>query len=365
MRYKRLTTLTVVLCFWGHSSLASQTATHPDPVAGEFTIRDFRFATGETLPSLRLHYLTIGSTPTRRVRHGSERGVDPSSAPAERAATSSRTTSPARSSDPDSSSTPPGTSSSCPTALDTGNRASRGDGLRMKFPRYTYADLVDAQYRLLTDGLKVNRVFLVMGVSMGGMLSWVWGERYPDFMDGLVPMACMPTQIAGRNRMLRKTIVDSVRNDPEWNNGEYVRQPLRGLLSAFSAVTLMTSGAVQLQKAGPTRDEADRYFDEQLRAQTADIDANDLIYQFEASRDYDPSLTLERIVAPVLAINAADDNVNPPELGLMEPLLARVKRGRYVLIPKTPDSRGHGTLSIVSTWEVDFKAFLDELKGAR
>ena len=250
-----------------------------------------------------------------------------------------------------------------PDSIGHGQSSKPSDGLHMKFPRYTYADIVDAQYRLLTDGLKVNRLHLVMGVSMGGMLTWVWGERYPDFMDALVPMACMPTEIAGRNRMLRKTIIDSVRNDPEWNNGEYVRQPLRGLRSAFSAVTLMTSGAVQLQKAGPTRDEADRYFEEQLRAQTADIDANDLIYQFEASREYDPSLTLERIVAPVLAINAADDNVNPPELGLMEPLLARVKRGRYVLIPKTPDSRGHGTLSIVSTWEADFKAFLDELKS--
>jgi homoserine O-acetyltransferase len=222
--------------------------------------------------------------------------------------------------------------------------------------------MVAAQYRLLTEGLGVDHLRLVIGTSMGGMHAWVWGEKYPDFMDGLVPLASVPTQIAGRNRVLRKMISDDIRNDPEWRGGNYDRQP-RGLEKAVHILLLMTSSPLQWHKTAPTRDAADRFLDDQMRTRLARADANDFLYAFDASRDYDPSPHLERIRAPVLAINSADDFVNPPELGLMERLIPRVPRAQYVLIPIGPDTRGHGTHSFPALWQEHLRAFLNELAG--
>jgi homoserine O-acetyltransferase len=219
--------------------------------------------------------------------------------------------------------------------------------------------MVVAQHRLLTEGLGVNHLRLVMGTSMGGMHTWLWGQKYPDFMDALMPLACLPIQISGRNRMIRLLILDSIRNVPEWNNGEYQTQP-RGLTGAVYALTFMTSSPLQLQKQAPTRLAADRLFDDQVRAQLARTDANDMLYYFDASRDYDPAPNLEKIQAPLVAINSADDQVNPPELGIVEREIKRVTRGRFVLIPISDQTRGHGTHSWPQLWQQHLAALLEE-----
>src|SRR5262249_9931158 len=210
-----------------------------------------------------------------------------------------------------------------PDGIGHGGSSKPSDGLHARFPRYTYADMVRAQQRLLTEGLGVDHLRLVLGTSMGGMHAWVWAETHPDFADGFVPLASVPTQIAGRNRVLRRMIIDDIRGDPEWNGGEDRTQP-RGLSAAVQVLLFMVSSPLQWHKAASTSDDADRYLETQMRSRLSAADANDFLYAFEASREYDPSPGLERITAPVLAINSADDVVNPPELGLMEKLIARV-----------------------------------------
>lgn len=209
--------------------------------------------------------------------------------------------------------------------------------------------MVRAQYRLLTEHLGVDHLRLVMGTSMGGMHTWVWGYTYPEFMDALMPLASLPVEIAGRNRMLRKMVIDSIRSDPEWNGGEYEEQP-RGLISAIHPLIFMVSSPLQWQKEAPTREEAEAFLEARIQRYAAGLDANDMIYQFDSSRDYDPSPHLEKIVAPLLAINSADDQVNPPELGILERKIERVPRGRAVVLPITDETRGHGTHSIPAIW---------------
>ena len=316
---------------------------------GDFVLRQFRFADGSVLPELRIHYTTLGR-PRRdaagKVRNavlilhgttGSGRNfLGPGFAgelfgPGQPLDTASHYV-------------------ILPDGIGTGKSSKPSDGLRARFPRYGYEDMVTAQYRLVTEGLRVNHLLLVMGTSMGGMQTWMWGERYPDFMDGLVPLASVPTQIAGRNRMMRKMISDAIRTDPDWRGGDYTAPP-RGLYGALEMLFMMTSSPLTLQRAAPTRDSADAYIASWMRARMAATDANDFLYQFEASRDYDPSPRLERIRAPLLAINSADDLVNPPELGLMERLMPRVRDGRYVLIPTSERTRGHGTHSLPALWK--------------
>jgi homoserine O-acetyltransferase len=247
-----------------------------------------------------------------------------------------------------------------PDGIGTGKSSKPSDGLRAHFPRYGYADMVTAQYRLVTEKLGVNHLLLVLGTSMGGMQSWMWAERYPDFIDGAVPLASIPTQIAGRNRMMRSLLIKSIRTDPEWRGGDYTAQP-HGLLGALEILFMMSSSPRYFQKIAPTRDSADAYIDSWVRRLLRTTDANDFVYQFEASADYDPSLDLEKIRAPVLAINSADDLVNPPELGLMEQLIKRVRRGRYVLLPITDETRGHGTHSLPAIWKPYLAGFLSGL----
>jgi homoserine O-acetyltransferase len=338
-------------------------ATYPPPVEGDFVLRDFRFASGESLPELRIHYRTLG-TPSRDaagvvrnavlVLHGT--GGSGAGFLSENFAGrlfgAGQPLDAARH------------FIVLPDGIGHGRSSKPSDGLRMRFPRYNYDDMLRAQHRLLREGLGVDHLFLVMGTSMGGMHTWVWGETYPDFMDGLVPLAAVPTQIAGRNRILRKMILDAIREDPEWKGGEYREQPRRGLSAAMNILMLMTSSPLQWHKAAPTRDQADAYLASFLKRRLETTDANDTLYHFDASRDYDPSKDLEKIQAPVLAINSADDLVNPPELGLMQALMPRVKRGRYVLIPTGPETRGHGTHSQPAIWGPHLEAFLKELRAA-
>ena len=248
-----------------------------------------------------------------------------------------------------------------PDGIGTGASSKPSDGLRARFPRYGYADMVTAQYRLLTEELGVNHLLLVLGTSMGGMQSWMWAERYPDFMSGVVPLASVPMQIAGRNRMMRRLISQSIRTDPEWRGGNYTAQP-HGLFGALEILFMMTSSPLYLQTAAPTRDSADAYIDSWVRARLRTTDANDFMYQFEASFDYDPSPGLEKIRVPVLAINSADDLVNPPELAVVERLIKRVPRGRFVLLPISDKTRGHGTHSLPAIWKPYLAEFLAALQ---
>jgi homoserine O-acetyltransferase len=354
---KRITLALITLFFGGLPVLGA--ASCPEPMSRDLILKDFRFATGETLPEVRIHYRTIGN-PRRDgkgvVRNailllhgttGSGKGflaanfADVLFGPGQLLDASKYFL-------------------IVPDGIGHGESSKPSDGLRARFPRYTYEDMITAQYRLLTEGLQVDHLRLVLGTSMGGMHAWMWGEKYPGFMDGLVPLACAPAQIAGRNRMFRKMVSDDIRGDPEWKNGDYTAQP-RGLAAAVQVLLFMVSAPYQWQKAAPTPEEADRFLAEQVRSRSTGADANDFLYAFEASREYNPSAGLEKITAPVLAINFADDVVNPPELGLMEKLMPRVRRGRYILIPTGPETRGHGTHSWPAVWQEHLKKFLAEL----
>ena len=322
----------------------------------DFVMRRFRFTDGSVLPELRIHYTTLGrprkdaDAVVRNavlVLHGTTgtgRGFLTATFAGELFG--------------------PGQlldSSThfiiLPDGIGTGKSSKPSDGLRASFPHYGYADMVTAQYRLVTEELGVNHLLLVLGTSMGAMQSWMWAERYPDFMDGVAPLASAPTQIAGRNRMMRRLVSQSIRSDPEWRGGNYTTQP-HGLFGALEMLFMMTSSPRYLHRLAPTRDSADAYIDAWIRSRLRTTDANDFMYQFEASSDYDPSAQLEKIRAPVLAINSADDLVNPPELELMERLIKRVPHGRYVLLPITDETRGHGTHSLPRIWKSYLAEFL-------
>jgi homoserine O-acetyltransferase len=361
MRKKALSSI----LFAALASSAALAAEYPEPVAGDFRIRGFSFASGEMLPELSIHYRTIGK-PHRDaagavdnailILHGttgSGRGfLSPNFA--------GMLFGPGQILDasryylilPDGighgeSSRP------------SDSRAG-GAALHARFPRYGYDDMVAAQHALLVDGLRVKHLRLVLGTSMGGMHCWVWGEKYPGFMDGLVPLAAVPTEIAGRNRILRRMISDSIRTDPDWKNGEYTTTP-RGLEAGVRLLLLMISAPMAWHAAAPTRDAADRYYADLMQARSKGVDANDFLYAFEASRDYDPSGQLGKIEAPVLAINFADDFVNPPELGLMEKLMPLVPHGKYVLVPASAETKGHTTHSWPKFWGQHLDAFLANL----
>jgi homoserine O-acetyltransferase len=327
---------------------------------GSFVISNFRFASGETLPALRIHYRTLGHP--RRDAAGTVRnavlilhGTGGSG---------QQFLSPLFAGELYGAGQPLDTARHfliLPDNIGHGRSSKPSDGLHARFPHYAYEDMVTAQHRLVTEGLHIDHLLLVMGTSMGCMHSWLWAERYPDAMDGVVPLACIPTQIAGRNRMWRKLVIDDITSDPDWKAGEYTAQP-RGLRAALQLLFIAGSAPLVQQRLGPTRDSADAYIVRWLESRLADADANDLLYQVSASRDYDPSDALDRITAPVLAINSADDFINPPELGLMERLMPKAKRARYILIPTSERTRGHGTHTAAAVWKNDFAPFLAKLE---
>jgi homoserine O-acetyltransferase len=337
----------------------SQGAPIPPPAEGDFVLTDFAFETGERLPELRIHYRTLG-TPRRGtdgrtdnvvlVLHGtggsgrsflSDNFAGVLFGPGQLLDTARYFV-------------------ILPDGIGHGGSSKPSLGLRARFPRYGYRDMVRAQHLLLTEGLKVDHLRLVMGTSMGGMHTWLWGEMFPGFMDALMPLASLPTQIAGRNRMMRRMVIDSIRSDPEWKGGEYAAPPRAGLTAAIYTLLFMTSSPLQWQKTAPTREAADRFFDEQVRTRLESMDANDTLYQFDASRDYDPGPELEAIRAPLVAINSADDQVNPPELGILEREIRRVARGRAVVLPISDRTRGHGTHSWPVLWQEHLAALLQQ-----
>jgi len=341
----------------------SARAQGPAPSAGtegDFEMRDFKFTDGSTLPVLRIHYTTLGH-PRKDAR-----GVVRNAVLIMHGTTGSGRGFLSRTFGGElfQAGQPLDTASHyiiLPDGIGTGKSSRPSEGLHAKFPRYGYEDMVTAQYRLVTEGLGVNHLLLVMGTSMGAMHTWMWGERYPDFMDGLMPLASAPTQIAGRNRIMRTMIMDSITRDPAYKNGEYTEPPHAGMVGAVNLLMMMTSSPIGWHKSGPTRDAADAWYESQLKSRIAANDANDMLYQFNASRDYDPSPNLEKITAHLLAINSADDVVNPPELGIMERLMPRVKHGRYVLLPVTEQTRGHGTHSLPAIWGKYLADFMREL----
>jgi homoserine O-acetyltransferase len=342
------------------ATTAQPAATFPTLVEHDYIARDFKFGTGETLASLKLHYRTLG-TPVRDstgvVRNAVLvlHGTGGSGAGFLSATFGGQLFGTGQLLDANRYFIV------IPDGIGHGKSSKPSDGLRMRFPKYTYDDMVRSQHQLLTEGLEINHVKLVMGTSMGAMHCWVWGEMYPGFADGLMPLASAPTAIAGRNRVMRKMIMDSITQDPDWQHGDYVEQPRRGLVGALNILLMMTSSPLQWHRTGPTRDGADRWYEDQIRSRLMTTDANDMLYQFDASREYDPSPSLEKITAAVLAVNSADDVVNPPELGLMERLMPRVKHGRYVLIPTSDVTRGHGTHSLPTVWGRYLADFLREL----
>ena len=340
------------------ATLTLHAATYPAPTEADLVLPDFRFASGESLPELHLHYRTLGK-PVRDaqgivrnavlVMHGTggtgaqfirdEFAGELFGAGQLLDATRFYIV--------------------LPDGIGHGKSSKPSDGLKARFPHYGYRDMVDADYRLLTEGLGVNHARLIMGTSMGGMHTWLWGEQHPEFMDALMPLASVPSQISGRNRVWRRVAIDAIRGDPAWRGGDYATQP-PSLRTAEEMIYLMSSNPVLRLGEMPTLAQADAVLDAAITRAMKGDDANDLLYALEASRDYDPGPRLETIRVPLVAINSADDLINPPELGVLEREITRVPHGRAVIVPFSPATRGHGTHTMAAVW----KQHLAELLAA-
>ena len=246
-----------------------------------------------------------------------------------------------------------------PDGIGHGKSSKPSDGLRGKFPRYGYADMVEAQHRLLTEGLGIGHLRLLVGTSMGGMHAWMWAGRHPGFMDAVLPIACLPAQVAGRNRMERRLIVDAIRNDPQWNEGNYVKQP-QGVVTALRVISISAGSVRQMFRQAPTQEESDRLLDRMVQQRMKTADANDLLYAWDASHDYDPGPGLANITAFVFAVNFADDERNPPQLGIMEREFARLPKGKFLLIPASDRTQGHASLADAALWKVTLVELLQQ-----
>jgi len=338
---------------------AQQPSSYPPPEVHDYIARDFHFRSGESLPELRLHYLTLGKpakdttgrvTNAVLILHGTggtgRQFLQPQFADVLFG---------------------PGQLLDAtryyiilPDNIGHGKSSKPSDGLHAHFPSYDYDDMVAAQHELLVNGLGVNHLRLVMGTSMGCMHSWVWLETYPLFMDAAMPLACLPVQIAGRNRIWRKMVIDGIRNDPEWKNGDYTAEPRAAIEISVDFLVIAGSAPLLMQTNYPTRDAADKFLEEYTSRTSQRLDANDFLFAVNASRNYDPSPKLESVVAPVMFVNSADDFINPPELGIAERDIKRVKRGKFVLIPVSSQTHGHGTHTWAAVWQQYMKELLDE-----
>src|SRR5436305_11996428 len=338
-------------------------ADYPAPTEGDYAVRDFKFASGEILPELRLHYRTLGklekdaegkTTNAILIMHGTT-------------GNGAKFIRPEFAGELFGKDQPLDATKFfivLPDGTGHGKSSKPSDGLHAKFPRYGYVDMVEAQFRLLTEGLGVNHARLVMGTSMGGMHTWLWGELHSDFMDALMPLASLPTQISGRNRAWRRLVIDAIRNDPSWDGGEYKRQP-PSLRNAAEMLWFMSSNPVLRQKDAPSLAKTDEVLDKFVEQIVKTDDANDVLYALEASHDYDPGPNLEKIRAPLLAINSADDLINPPELGILEREIKRVPKGRAIVIPLSDKTRGHGSHTIANLWKDELLELLKETAKAQ
>ncbi len=349
-----------LLLFLLAASFASA-ADYPAPTESDFTIRDFKFASGETLPELRLHYRTLGK-PEKDAQGKTTNAVLIMHGTTGSGAQFIRSEFAGELFGKDEPLDATKFFIVLPDGIGHGKSSKPSDGMHAKFPPYGYIDMVDADYRLLTDGLGVNHARLVMGTSMGGMHTWVWGELHPDFMDALMPLASLPTQISGRNRAWRRMVIDAIRNDPAWNNGEYKTQP-PSLRTAAEMLWFMSSNPILRQKDAPTLSQTDEVLDKFVDQIVKTDDANDVLYALEASHDYDPGPNLEKIQAPLLAINFADDLINPPELGILEREIKHVPHGRATVIPFSDKTRGHGSHTLATLWKDQLMELLNETES--
>jgi homoserine O-acetyltransferase len=338
---------------------AQQIPAAPPPQEGDYVAHDFHFKSGETLPELRLHYRTLGKpardasgrvTNAVMVLHGTGGSGANFLIPqfagvlfgAGQLLDASRYF------------------IILPDGIGHGKSSKPSDGMHAHFPQYEYDDMVAAQHELLEKGLGVNHLRLLMGTSMGCMHSWIWLETYPDFTDAAMPLACLPVQVAGRNRMWRRMVIDGIRQDPDWKNGDYTTQPQAGLRIAADIMLIAGSAPLPMQNRFPARDAADSYLEDYVKRDMAEFDANDILYAVNASRNYDPSPLLEKISVPVMYVNSGDDFINPPELGIAERQIKRVKKGQFVLIPASAETHGHGTHTWAAIWQQYLKQLLEE-----
>jgi homoserine O-acetyltransferase len=350
--------LVIFLLFVISVAPAQQASQLPTPKEGDYVSHDFHFENGETLSELRLHYATFG-TPTRDsagrvtnavlILHGTTGSGTQFLAPQFSGVLFG-----------------PGQLLDVsryyvilPDNIGHGKSSKPSDGMHLHFPQYDYDDMVAMQHELLEKGLGVNHLRLILGTSMGCMHSFIWGETYPDFADALMPLACQPVAIAGRNRVWRKLVMDAIRDDPEWKGGEYTAQPRVGLEVAAEMFYIAAGSALQMQKNFPTRESTDISADEFAKRFINSHDANDFLYAVNASRNYDASPQLEKITVPVMFVNSADDFINPPELGIAEREIKRIKKGRFVLLPITDQTRGHGTHTSAAVWQQYLKELME------
>jgi homoserine O-acetyltransferase len=335
---------------------AAQQTPAPATLEGDFVVHNFQFHSGESLPELRLHYTTLG----KPVRDAAGRTTNAVLILHGTGGTGHQFLLPQFAGvlfGPGQLLDPSRYFIILPDGIGHGKSSKPSDGMHSRFPQYDYDDMVAAHYRLLNEGLGVNHLRLVMGTSMGCMHSFVWGETYPDFMDALMPLACVPVQIAGRNRIWRMMVMDAIREDPEWKGGEYKEEPKQALRTALDFLLIAGAAPIPMQKALPTRDAADKYLDDYFRTRFEALDANDFLYQVNASRNYDPSQQLGKIKAPVMYINSGDDFINPPELGIAEREIKKAQNAKFVLIAASEQTHGHGT----HTWAELWKQYLAEL----
>ena len=332
-----------------------EAASYPDQVEGDFVIRDFRFGGGETLPEVKLHYTTLG-TPQRDATgkignavlllHGTT-------------GTGKNFLEPGLAAELFGSGQPLDAGRYyiiLPDGIGRGGSSKPSDGLHARFPRYGYNDVVEGQHRLVTEGLKVEHLRLVLGTSMGGMQTWIWGEKFPDMMDALMPIASLPVQIGGRNLLFRRVLTESIRGDPAWHDGEYQEQP-KLFTYVVPELRFMATSPAKLQQLAPTRAAAAALYDRMVETARRTFDANDLLYWFESSFDYDPEPDLGKIKARLYAVNFADDAINPAELGILEKLTPRIPGARHVVVPASERTQGHQTLTLAALW----KSYLVEL----
>jgi homoserine O-acetyltransferase/O-succinyltransferase len=333
--------------------------TWPAPQDGEFIVHDFHFQSGETMPEVRMHYTTLGkpakdangrTTNAVLILHGTGGNGHSLLRPIFAGVLFG-----------------PGQLLDAtryfiilPDNIGHGKSSKPSDGLHARFPQYDYADMIALQQQFVEKGLGVNHLRLVMGTSMGCMHSWMWGATYPDWMDALMPLACLPIEIAGRNRLWRKMVIDGIRQDPEWKGGDYTSQPRAALQIAADFLLIAGSAPLHMQEDLPTRDAADKFLEDSIKRIVSGLDANDFLYAVSASRNYDPSSKLGAIKAPVMFINSADDFINPPELGIADREIKKVKHGKFVLLPTSEQTHGHGTHTWAAVWQQYLKELLDE-----
>jgi len=342
----------------------SQTS-HPSKWSAKenvYVIKNFHFGSGETLPELNLHYLTLGQP-----HRGSDGHVDNAILLLHGTGGNRYTLLNPAFSDVLFGPGQPFDITKyfliLPDDIGHGDSSKPSDGLHMKFPQYDYDDMVRSQYIMLTEGMHVDHLRLILGTSMGCMQSWVWGETYPQFMDALAPFACYPVELAGRNRMTRYIAIESIKHDPAWKDGEYSSEPVEGLRGAEAMLLIMGSSPLQMQKNYPTRTQAEKYVDDYMTRTIPHTDANNLIYYVNASRNYNPEPKLSSIVAPALWINSADDFINPPEVGeqIINPrVLPKMPKTKFVLLPITDATRGHGTHTLAAIWKDELVRFMAE-----